>query len=94
MALLIPILLHGAYDFIASMENEYMGVLFLIFVSLMFRYALKLVRKVSAEDSPLMPPYSTGRPQTAEMYIAEPEAVDMANREARFEDTEHNNLYD
>ncbi len=53
MALMIPILLHGVYDFIASMENDIMSILFLIFVGWMFRTALKLVRSVSAEDGPL-----------------------------------------
>lgn len=54
MSLLIPVLLHGTYDFFASMENEWMLVVFLIFVSWMFRTALKLVKKTSASDSPLM----------------------------------------
>lgn len=54
MALLIPMLLHGAYDFIASMQNDLMSVAFLIFVCWMFGAALKLVKKASAEDSPLM----------------------------------------
>ena len=53
MALWIPILLHGVYDFIASMQNDIMSILFLIFVGWMFRTALKLVRTVSAEDGPL-----------------------------------------
>ena len=53
MALVIPLLLHGVYDFIASMENDIMSILFLIFVGWMFRTALKLVRSVSAEDGPL-----------------------------------------
>ena len=54
MALLIPMLLHGVYDFIASMGNDLMSVVFLIFVSWMFGAALKLVKKASAEDSLLM----------------------------------------
>ena len=53
MALLIPILLHGAYDFIASMENELMSIVFLVFVGWLFRTALNLVKKTSTEDSPL-----------------------------------------
>ena len=54
MSLMIPILLHGAYDFIATMESELMGIVFLAFVSWMFGAALKLVKKTSAADSPLM----------------------------------------
>ena len=52
-ALWIPVLLHGAYDFIASLDSEWMGILFLIFVAWMFRAALSLIKKTSAEDSPL-----------------------------------------
>ena len=54
MSLMIPILLHGAYDFIATMESELMGIVFLAFVSWMSGAALKLVKKTSAADSPLM----------------------------------------
>ncbi len=53
-SLLIPVLLHGTYDFIASMESDLMSVVFLIFVSWMFGVAMKLVKRASAEDSPLM----------------------------------------
>jgi RsiW-degrading membrane proteinase PrsW (M82 family) len=63
MALVIPLLLHGVYDFIASMQNDLMSVIFLIFVGWMFRTALKLVRKVSAEDSPLMQIYEPENPE-------------------------------
>ena len=63
MALWIPILLHGVYDFTASMQNDIMSIIFLIFVGWMFRTALKLVRKVSAEDSPLV--------QTDGHYVSE-----------------------
>ena len=63
MALWIPILLHGVYDFTASMQNDIMSIIFLIFVGWMFRTALKLVRKVSAEDSPLV--------QTNGHYVSE-----------------------
>ena len=52
--LLTAILLHGTYDFIASMQNDLMGIIFLVFVSWMFGRALNLVKKASAEDSPLM----------------------------------------
>ena len=53
-ALLIPVLLHGAYDFIASQPNDVMSIIFLIFVGWMFTRALKLVKNASASDSPLM----------------------------------------
>lgn len=53
-AFLIPLLLHGTYDFIATYQNEWMTLIFLVFVIWMFRTALRLVKKTSAADSPLM----------------------------------------
>ena len=50
--LITAVLLHGVYDFIASMENDLMSIIFLVFVSWMFGRALKLVKQASAEDSP------------------------------------------
>ena len=55
-ALWVPVLLHGAYDFIASQQNDLMSIVFLVFIGWMFGRALKLVRKTSAEDSPLKVP--------------------------------------
>lgn len=52
-ALWIPILLHGAYDFIASLQSDWMIILFLGFVIWMFRAAVKMIRKSSAEDRPM-----------------------------------------
>ena len=49
-AVLIPVLLHGVYDFIATMQSDWMSILFLVFVGWMFRTALRLVKKTSAED--------------------------------------------
>ena len=45
------VLLHGAYDFIASLENDLMGIVFLVFIGWMFRRALSIVRQLSAEDT-------------------------------------------
>ena len=53
-ALWIPVLLHGAYDFIASLEVAWMGILFLAFIAWMFRTALQLIKKTSVEDAPLI----------------------------------------
>ena len=55
-ALWIPVLLHGTYDFIATYQEGWMTLVFLAFIIWMFRTALKLVKKTSAEDSPLMNP--------------------------------------
>ena len=50
--LITAVLLHGVYDFIASMENDLMSIIFLVFVCWMFGRAPKLVKQASAEDSP------------------------------------------
>ena len=55
-ALWIPVLLHGAYDFIATYQNGWMSLIFLAFIVWMFRTALKLVKKTSAMDRPLVHP--------------------------------------
>ena len=49
--LITAVLLHGIYDFIASMENNYMGIVFLLFIGWMFKRALFLVKQASIEDS-------------------------------------------
>ena len=50
-ALLIPALLHGFYDFVASRESEAGSLVFIVFVILMFVTAYRLVRHVSDNDS-------------------------------------------
>ena len=50
MALLIPVLLHGAYDFIASLEGDYTWILFILFIVAMFFYTTRLLRQESARD--------------------------------------------
>ena len=49
-ALVIPALLHGFYDFSATYQNTWMGLVFLVFVVAMFVTAVRLVRRVSAND--------------------------------------------
>ena len=49
-ALLIPVLLHGAYDFFASFPLVHMAWIFFAFVLAMFTLALSRVRKLSDED--------------------------------------------
>ena len=50
MALLIPVLLHGAYDFIASLEGDYSWILFILFVIGLFFYTNRLLKRQSASD--------------------------------------------
>lgn len=50
LALLVPTLLHGAYDYIATRMTAGYTLFFVIFVVLMFLLAFKLVRELSARD--------------------------------------------
>ena len=50
MALLLPALLHGAYDTIASSEGSDYGWVFVVFVLLMFAAAYIAVKKAAAHD--------------------------------------------
>lgn len=54
--LITAILLHGIYDFIASMDSNYMGIVFLLFIGWMFRRALSLVKQASQDDVLLTAP--------------------------------------
>lgn len=50
MAVLMPALLHGAYDFIATMEDPNCEWMFFVFVLALFAVSLKLVRVGSHSD--------------------------------------------
>ena len=49
-ALLIPTLLHGCYDFIATINSTLFGMIFVVFVILMFSVARGTVMKLSRDD--------------------------------------------
>lgn len=50
MAVVIPVFLHGAYDFIASQVQSAFSLLFLAFVAVLFLAANALVKHVSEHD--------------------------------------------
>ena len=50
-ALVVPLLLHGFYDFCATYQDSVMGLVFLAFVISMFITANRLVKRMSANDS-------------------------------------------
>ena len=50
LALIVPVLLHGAYDFIAASGQVRVTWAFVAFVAAMFLAAFRLVRKLSRED--------------------------------------------
>ena len=50
LCVLVPALLHGCYDFIASLESEVFVLVFIVFVLAMFVTALRIVRRASRRD--------------------------------------------
>ena len=50
-ALVVPLLLHGFYDFCATYQQPVMGLVFLAFVIIMFIAANLLLKKLSRQDS-------------------------------------------
>ena len=50
LSVIVPALLHGCYDFIASLESEGFVLVFIGFVLAMFITALRIVRRASRRD--------------------------------------------
>ena len=50
LAVVIPVLLHGAYDYIASMQSEASGWYFAVFVAVLFGVSFLLVSRASKRD--------------------------------------------
>ena len=50
MSVLVPTLLHGLYDYLLSIENEYALLIFIVFVIVMDIAAWRSVRRFSRED--------------------------------------------
>ena len=51
LALLIPILLHGFYDFCAASANDNLSLVFLVFVAVMFIASFRRVKRQSRNDT-------------------------------------------
>lgn len=51
MAVVVPVLLHGTYDYIASMQGDYSWIAFVAFILLMFYMSNRLVMKDAGEDT-------------------------------------------
>ena len=58
MAMLVPALLHGAYDFIAARQTEALTVVFIVFVILLFLISLIIVSRMSKRDTYMNPPWN------------------------------------
>ena len=50
LAVLVPVLLHGSYDFLASTDNGWLDLMFFVFIAVMFFISYKKVGKLSKED--------------------------------------------
>lgn len=53
LSLIVPVLIHGFYDFAASIDNDTFTIIFLVFVIVMEVMTIRWVRKYSGEDAPL-----------------------------------------
>lgn len=53
MAVVVPAIIHGAYDYIASMNEEELGWYFVVFVVIMFFVSYLLVGRNSKNDKPI-----------------------------------------
>lgn len=49
-AFFFPVLLHGSYDFIASMQNTAYGWIFCVFVAVLFAISFFVIRQMSRKD--------------------------------------------
>lgn len=61
-ALLVPIFLHGFYDFSCSLEYDGMFLVFILLEIFMTVNAIKMVKKMSKEDKPLNPEVQMATP--------------------------------
>ncbi len=52
LAFVVPLLLHGFYDFCASMESEFFSVLFLIYVIVIDIVSYRMVKRLAQNDIP------------------------------------------
>ena len=50
LAVLVPVLLHGTYDFIATYEYDGYAWIFVVFVVLLFAAAYRRIKKISRDD--------------------------------------------
>ena len=55
LALLIPVLLHGFYDFCLSVQQDFFLLVFLLFEVIVTVTAVRRIRRLSREDAPIGP---------------------------------------
>ena len=57
MAVVVPALLHGCYDFIAVRQTESLSTVFVVFVAAMFFVSFRIVRHLAKNDQYMNPPW-------------------------------------
>ena len=57
LSLIIPVCLHGAYDFLATIEGGFMGLSFYPFMIAMFIISYTMVKRLSASDQFISPSF-------------------------------------
>ena len=50
LALIVPVLLHGSYDYIATMDGTTATIVFIVFVTVMFLVAYRLISNMAKTD--------------------------------------------
>ena len=50
LCIIMPAVIHGCYDFIATLTNAYATIIFVVFVATMFLVCYVMVKKLSAND--------------------------------------------
>jgi RsiW-degrading membrane proteinase PrsW (M82 family) len=50
IAILIPVLIHGAYDYIATLQTDSANVYFIAFIAVLFIVSIRLIKEFSQKD--------------------------------------------
>ncbi len=50
IAILIPVLIHGAYDYIATLQTDSANVYFIVFIAVLFIVSIRLIKEFSQKD--------------------------------------------
>ena len=53
MSILIPVLIHGFYDLVATIESGMLTIVFLVYIIVLDIIAIKCVKRYAAEDAPI-----------------------------------------
>jgi RsiW-degrading membrane proteinase PrsW (M82 family) len=64
LALLLAVLTHGCYDFIATIDTVFSFLVFAAFVLVMFVFAFRLVKSAAADDRYITQPDSPDLPES------------------------------